>query len=370
MSRRELGRPIEPTAEAAPAAGFDLFGVLVRALVLAAALVVVLFLLSRIEAPLMVFALAVILAAAMNAPVRYLERERGFRRGIATLLVFVVFAAITGFLGWLIVPRLIEEIPTFFGQAEQIVEQLTALLGGHPQVEQQLNLIGEWLMGVVGNAWRFTDSIIAGFLLTLFLIAIVLFMVANPRPLLKFYLVAMPPRFRAPAARAFARFSRMVVRWFLANALLGGMKAVAVFAFLTYMEIPGALLWSLLALFAALIPRIGFYIMATPPVLVAFATDPLNAIWVLLYLWLLSEFLGNFVAPRIYGDVMHLHPAYLLLMTLVTAYAFGLLGVLIAVPAAGFLKVYLDEFYLADQPEDPDLERRVDAMLEGEPEPG
>jgi putative permease len=361
---------MEPTPQASPRIEFDLFGVLMRALAFAAALVVVLFLLSRIEAPLMLFALAVILAAAMNAPVRYLERERGIGRGIATLLVFVIFAALTGMLGWLIVPRLIEEVPTFVGQAEQMVAQLTQLLGGHPQVEQQLNLIGEWLMGMVANAWRFTDSIVAGFLLTLFLLAIVLFMVANPRPLLKFYLVAMPPRFRAPATRAFARFSRMVVRWFLANALLGGLKAVAVFFFLTYMEVPGAVLWSLLALFAALIPRIGFYIMATPPVLVAFATDPVNAIWVLLYIWLLSEFLGNFVAPRIYGDVMHLHPAYLLLMTLVTAYAFGLLGVLIAVPAAGFLKVYLDEFYLARQPEDPDLEQRVDAMLERKPPGG
>jgi predicted PurR-regulated permease PerM len=150
--------------------------------------------------------------------------------------------------------------------------------------------------------------------------------------------------------------------------ILGGIKATASFLFLTYMQVPGAILWSVLALFAALIPRLGFYLMAIPPVVVALSVDPLTALWVGLFYVVLSEILGNFVAPRVQAETMDLHPAYLLLMTLAMAVAFGVVGVLVASPVAGFLKVYFDEFYLARQPEDARMEERVEAMMDRDAE--
>jgi putative permease len=131
------------------------------------------------------------------------------------------------------------------------------------------------------------------------------------------------------------------------------------------MEVPGAIIWSVLALFSALIPRLGFYLMSIPPVIVALTVSPATALWTALYLWVLSEILGNFVAPHVQGEIMELHAAYLLFMTVAMGLAFGLLGVLVASPLAGFIKVYYDEFYLARQSEDPQLEERVDGMMEG-----
>jgi putative permease len=157
----------------------------------------------------------------------------------------------------------------------------------------------------------------------------------------------------------------MVVGWMLANAIMGGIKAVAAFFFLTYMEVPGAIVWSFLALFAALIPRLGFYLMSIPPVVVALTVSPSTALWTLLFFWALSEFLGNFVAPRVQGEIMEMHAAYLLFMTLAFGLAFGLLGVLVAAPAAGFLKVFYEEFYLNQQPDDPQLDEHVEQMMEG-----
>ena len=97
---------------------------------------------------------------------------------------------------------------------------------------------------------------------------------------------------------------------------------------------------------------------------VAFAVDPVNAVWVLLFYWVLSEFLGNFVAPKIRAETMHLNAVYILFMTLAMAYAFGLLGILVASPVAGFVKAYFDEFYLNRQPPDPAEEERVGWMMD------
>jgi putative permease len=156
-----------------------------------------------------------------------------------------------------------------------------------------------------------------------------------------------------------------LVGWVYSNVLLGLIKATAAFLFLTYMEVPGAVIWSFLSLFAALIPRLGFYLMSIPPVIVSLTVSPTTALWTALFFWLMSEILGNFVAPRVQGEIMELHAAYLLFMTVAMGLAFGILGVLVASPLAGFIKVFYDEFYLARQPPDPDLEQRVDGMMEG-----
>ena len=319
-----------------------------------------------------------ILAVALNVPVTWLE-DRGVPRGWGTLLSFLAVLAVAGGVAWLVVPRLVEEIPALIERVPDLIDslmaQVTTLLGDSPEVRQQLSRVVEWVLGVFDGLWRYTDRLLGALALGLFVTALLLFMIVNLRSLLGWYLRSMPERLRDPATRAFARASRMVVGWVAATFILGGIKAVAVFIFLTLMEIPGAVVWSVLGFFGAFIPRIGFYFTTIPPVVVAFGIDPMTALWTFLYYAAFSELLGAFVAPWIYGETMRLNAVYVLFMTLAMGYAFGVIGVLISTPVAGFVKAYYDAFYLARQPEVSGLDERVDAMLDrdadrvGAPEP-
>jgi putative permease len=351
--------------------GSELFHTLARILYLAAGLGVLIWFLFTIQRVLLVFILALILALAINAPVTALER-RGVKRGLGLLLVMLALSGVGAGLGWLVVPRLVQEIPRLTEEVPAMVEglarQVSSIFGENPEVDRQISRLLDWILDAARGLWQHVGALAAVVVLSLFVVAMVLYMVANPRPLLSGYVRAMPPHLREPAARAFARGSRMVVGWVASNVILGGIKAVASFIFLTIMGIPGAIIWSVLALFSALIERLGFYIMAIPPVVVAFAVDPVNAVWVLLFYWVLSEFLGNFVAPKVRAETMKLNAVYILFMTLAMAYAFGFLGVLVAAPVAGFIKAYFDEFYLNRQPPDPEEERRLEKMLARDPE--
>jgi putative permease len=338
----------------------------VRLLFLAAGLIVLLWFVYVTRQVLLVFSLALVLALALNAPVTWLE-GRGIQRGWATLGVAAALAVVLGVGAWLVVPRLLDEVPRLIDELpaliEQVASRLATILGDHPAIERQLLLVAEWGMQIAGNIWQHVDGLIGGFVLGLFVVALVLFMVADPRPILAFYLRILPTRLREPGARAFARGSAMVVGWVYSNFIIGSIKAVAVFVFLTLMGVPGAPLWSVLAFFAALVPRVGVYLMTIPPALVALSIDFATALYVVLFFWGFSELLGNFIAPRIYQQTMSVHPVLLLLSTLALAYAFGLIGVLIAPPAAGFAKAYIDELVLRRKPTDPRAEERIEAML-------
>jgi predicted PurR-regulated permease PerM len=369
--------PGEQDAGAAPRRpGGDLGAALTRAILLAFALVVLLWLLLRIHGVLMFFALALVLAISLNAPVTWLER-RGWRRGLATVAATLAVLAALALVGWLVAPAVADQATALVRGVPDIVAGLEArastLLADYPQLEARIRADGgsrltEWGIGLLGDLWTYGFSLLGALLLGLLLLSIVVYLVSDPRPFLEGYVRAMPPHLRAPAARAFARASDATVGWMQANVVLGTLKAVPTFLFLYFTGIPGALVWSVLAFFSALVPRIGFYFMAVPPVLVALSISPAKAAWTALFFLVWSEVLGSVIAPRVQGGSMDVHPVFLLFVTMAMAVAFGLVGVLVAAPAAGFIKAYYEEFYLARRPGDPRLRERVDAMLRREAE--
>lgn len=340
-----------------------LYAALAKVLYLAVGIVLLLWFFHLTRYVLLASVLALILAIALNAPVVWLERKN-VSRAPGTAISFLVLLAVGGGVGWIVLPRLAEEVPQLIDEipdlVDAIAESVTAFLGEDQEVSRQILQLSER----VDDIWRYTDEALGGLALAIFVIALALYMVVYLRPLLHWYVRSMPPRLRDPATRAFARASGMVIGWVYATLILGGIKAVAAFLFLAALGIPGAAVWSLLAFTGALVPQVGFYVMTIPPVLMALSLDPLLALWTLLYFVAFSEFLGRFVAPWIYAETMDLNPVYVLFMIIAIGYAFGLVGVLIATPVAGFIKAYYDEFYLYLQPEVAGLEGRIEAMME------
>jgi putative permease len=189
----------------------DLFHTLVRVLFLAAGLAVLFWFLFTIQRVLLVFILALILALAINAPVTALEK-RGVKRGFGLLIVVLALAAVAGGLGALVVPRLADELPTLAEEVPTMVagiaELVSGVFGDSPEIDRQISRLVDWVVDSARDAWQHVGAIAAVVVLTLFVVAMVLYMVANPRPLLRGYLRAMPPHLREPGTRAFARGSK------------------------------------------------------------------------------------------------------------------------------------------------------------------
>lgn len=154
----------------------------------------------------------------------------------------------------------------------------------------------------------------------------------------------------------------MTIGWMWSNVLAGAIRAVLVFFFLLFMNIPGVWIWAGVTFFAELIPRIGFYIMAVPPILIALSIDPVTAMWVAIFYLVLDEIMGDFVIPHIRASTMKIHPVSLLIMLLAMVTVFGLMGALIATPLTAFIKAYYEGFFEKKQPA-AKTQEQVDLML-------
>jgi len=93
-----------------------------------------------------------------------------------------------------------------------------------------------------------------------------------------------------------------------------------------------------------LIPYIGPFLGALPPVLVALFTNPISALWVGLLFLGLQQLEGHVVAPQIFGHTLRLNPLVVIFALLLGLHVYGVLGALIALPILSVLRetaVYL-----------------------------
>jgi len=67
--------------------------------------------------------------------------------------------------------------------------------------------------------------------------------------------------------------------------------------------------------------------------------------------------------PKLRSTTMNIHPMSSLFLLLAMGTAFGLTGALLATPLAAIIKAYYEEFYIAQFPEDPALEKRIDDII-------
>jgi predicted PurR-regulated permease PerM len=95
-----------------------------------------------------------------------------------------------------------------------------------------------------------------------------------------------------------------------------------------------------------LIPYIGPFLGAVPPILVALFQDPLTALWVAILFIALQQIEGHIASPLIFGHALRVNPLLVIFALLFGAELFGFLGALIALPIAAVIRetvVYLRE---------------------------
>lgn len=351
----------------------DLYRSLSKAILLAAGIFILLWFLYTILSVVLLLLFAIVVALLINAPVTWLEKRK-IKRIWATLIVFGIIILVTALLSWLIVPKIIEQLRLLIANLPQYLNSLTAKLSSlfsglqgeqatAPATDVSLK---QWMPSMPNTLLRignYSLSLIGSLLILVVFISIVVYMVLNPRPLLEIYLSLFRPENRGKAAWALSKSSFMIIGWMRANLIGGGVAAPCVVGFLNIIHIPGAWVWGALTFFSELVPKIGFFIMVVPPLLVALLISPATALWLAVFLIVLSVIVDDFLMPKLRSSSMNLHPVSIMFVLLAMSAAFGFIGVLIATPLTAFIKAFYEDFYLSQYAKDETMETNIDTVL-------
>jgi len=295
----------------------------------------------------LVLVVALVFAGTFNPLVEWMER-RGLRRISALMLLFVALLLVTSLLIFVTVPPLVEQLAQIVRDAPRYREQLIALL-------QQRDLTAPLARALqnagLEQAFARIESFLVGYsprvLTALGWAATTLF--------LSFYLLADGKRMQGALYAVVPRDYHMRLARIVQNleAIVGGYMrgqlitsaAIGVFTFLllVILGVPNALSLALLAALADVIPFIGGLLAAAPAILAALSRGLPVAIVVAVALFVYQEVENRVLIPRVYGRVLRLAPATVVLALLAGGLLLGVIGALLALPIAAGLQMMLAE---------------------------
>jgi predicted PurR-regulated permease PerM len=105
-----------------------------------------------------------------------------------------------------------------------------------------------------------------------------------------------------------------------------------------------ALLFGLWTAFIEVIPYIGPWLSAVPPMIYALFVDPVGMIWVGLLFLFIYQVEGHVVVPNVMASALRLHPLLVIFGLLAGGELYGIAGVLIALPTMAGLRAIWEFF--------------------------
>ncbi|HVL25928.1 MAG TPA: AI-2E family transporter [Thermomicrobiales bacterium] len=305
----------------------------------------------QIRSILVLLALGIIFAAAIE-PLVFRLRRAGLRRGQAIMVVYLALFAVIGFALYIIVPLLVHQVTAFDAAVPDIFENLRqqALNNHNNLIRQQgyraLLRIEETYHRVRNSPEIGQDQAVGvvtsafGVIFTIISLMIVAFYWMTEKATVKRVILGLFPFSRR--ARAHAIWDEIEYRiggWTRGQLIL--MLVIGTLSGIFYYAID-LRFWLALAIFAGLteaVPFIGPIIGGGVAALIALADSPEKALLVIVFATLLQQLEGAFLVPRIMKNAVGMNPLTVVLAVLIGGVLAGPLGALLAIPIGAACQV-------------------------------
>lgn len=315
---------------------------------------------------------ALMLVGMLNPFVERLER-RGWKRTNAILLVFAgLFLLAAGF-GALTLPSLVMQVADVVENFPKSQAKLAHALDGSrigSQLAQSIRAIHADDLTArardLGLLYGPKVVEVLAYTATAFFLSLYLMI---DRDRMRGALFAMLPRsFHLRASRVLVNLEAIVGGYMRGQVITSLLMAVFTFAVLAIAGVPNALALALFAGLADVLPYIGALLACGPAFLAALPEGTTVAIVVLVVLGAYQELESRFIVPRIYGKVLRLPAAWIMIALLVGGKLLGILGALLALPIAAGIRMIIMELRLELPGEEtaPASLRAKDARAEAE----
>ena len=312
-------------------------------LLIAAALVIVVFGLKYSSDVLAPIFLAATLAILFTPALWWLEKK-GLPFGLA-LVVMVL--ALGGFIILLIfilttsLEQLSVKMPEYAALLHQRIDALGAALGTIGiDLQETLNSMVVETTDVAHSAIDIALGVLSNSVAIIFFLFLLFLMLVESRS------VATKFQTRLQAGNNLAiqlgNYTRQIQKQYRIQATSNLLSAVALTAEFLLFRIDGAFLWGFLAFILGFIPNVGLIIACLPAVAIAFILYGWGTALVILVIGIiLNAAMDNAVTPRIYGKGLNLPVLLVFVSFLFWSWVFGFVGALLAIPATLFVKALL-----------------------------
>ena len=283
---------------------------------------------------------------------------------VITILLFIVLIIL---LIYLLVPQLAQSVMLLVENVEiytsGILDRVEQILEENSEYMESLGLksidlsglewkniivkavqwIGQKSEGIIGagvSAGKKMVNMFIALMITLY----ILLDVENVTGSLKRYVRSLMSKERYEKfAKLCAESNRIFMQYFGGNLVDSLIIGVMCFIFMEILQLPYALLISVVVAITNFIPTFGPVIGLVICGFLILIVDPMGALWFAIYTAISQALDGNVIKPILFGDSTGLSPLWVLASIVVGGGLFGMIGMLLGVPVAAIISKVLKE---------------------------
>ena len=291
--------------------------------------------------------------------IKALERRK-LTRKLSTFVVYTLFVLVLILLLVLVVPEFISQLRELISQVPSFVSDIknfvTNLLSKFKDSEIDINTIQNNIFAQLeGVATNITNNSLSGIINTVTSvfsssITVLLGLIIGLYFSLDFDKIQtriknLIPRKKKEEGERLLHELNTMARGYVSGTLFTSL-VVTFFTFvgLIISGISSPLLFAIFCGITNIIPYFGPYIGGIPTIIVAFSISPMCGIITLITIVLVQIIEGNIINPIIIGKATDIHPITIVIGLLIFEHYFGIVGMIIATPVIGAIKILFNFF--------------------------
>ena len=302
---------------------------------------------------LMIF-IALIIAAAIDAPVDWMA-QRKIRRVFWTMIVYIlIFLALILFI-YLVFPPLASQIKILASNLPEYLEKLGTNFAiikqkiGPDTLRQILDRTSSQLSWAGSNILGAAVNIFGGIFSAAVILVISMYLVIQDKGIKDFLASITPSEHRLYVLSLTERIQVKLGAWLRGQLLLILIVGALVFIGLTLLKVNFALTLAILAGVLEIIPYIGPILAGLTAVLLAFLQSPLLSLLVLILFIVIHQLEGYVIVPQVMKRVVGLNPLVVMIAIIVGGKLGGVLGVVVAVPLVAAASVFFSDMFMKEE---------------------
>lgn len=330
--------------------------VVLRTVITVIAVVLSLYLIYLLRQPITWLVIAAFIALALSAPVAWLAQR--MPRGLAITIVYVVLIAVPVGIGAALIPTLVGEAEELVANLPQYAQDLQEFVNDNDrlrELEADYDLTGRLQEEAQQLPQRFGDAasvlgdigsgLVNGIFAFVTILILSVFMLGGGPRWRQGLLDSQHPARADAMRRAFDRITRAVGAYVAGVLIQATIAGVTSWLVLTLLGVPFAGALALLIALFDLIPLVGATIGAVVVGIITLFVDFPTAtiVWVI-YSIIYQQVENTVIQPQIQNRAVEIQPFVVLVSVLFASTLFGVLGALLAIPAAASISVVTREY--------------------------
>ncbi|MBN2087855.1 AI-2E family transporter [Candidatus Peregrinibacteria bacterium] len=334
------------------------------------------YILGIIKGIIIIFLVALFLAAAFNPAIDKMEKKK-IPRPIGIIFMYVIVLGIFVLMITSLVPIIARQTASLGFSVKDIIHTIVNGTDSDSWIIQKIQPVANQIWASVDQtqvteylssslselAFRLTNfasnaigavfAIFNGLFNMLLVLIITFFMVVSSKNTTNFFHSLFPHRYSGYISEKSKQISIRIGSWIRGQVLLAIIMGIISYIIFSIMGLNYALTLSMVSALAEFIPYLGPLITFVSAALIALNQDPIILLW-LIPVYIILQFLeGNLLIPLIIGKSMGMNPIVVLFALLSGAtigysvngsIGLALVGMIIAVPVANIISMFVSEY--------------------------